>query len=195
MADPDSTSPDLSGEPGRERSRRWLFAAALGACSLLGVRPALAQAVVSARVRGVAFENLHTGERLNAVYWERGTYLPEVSQQVARVLRDHRTNEVHAIDPRLLDLLYALNAVLPARAPYQVISGYRSPMTNAMLHAASTGVAEHSLHTQGMAIDIRVPGVQLAKLRDRAKGLGGGGVGYYPRSDFVHVDVGRVRYW
>ncbi len=92
-------------------------------------------------------------------------------------------------------MLYALGGVLPAGAPYQVISGYRSRATNAMLAAASDGVSRNSLHTQGMAIDIRVPGVRLGALRDLAKGLKAGGVGFYPRPDFVHVDVGRVRYW
>jgi uncharacterized protein YcbK (DUF882 family) len=178
-----------------DQNRRWLFRAALGACAALGVSPNLARAVAVAPVRRLSFANLHTGERLSAVYWDRGTYLTEASRQIDWLLRDFRANQVHPIDPRLLDLLYALSASLPAAATYQVISGYRSPATNAMLHAASDGVAAHSLHTQGMAIDVRVPGIVLARLRDNAKSLQGGGVGYYPRSDFVHVDVGRIRYW
>ncbi len=176
-------------------NRRWLLKAALGACTALGVTPALARAVAFSPVRSLSFDNLHTGERLNATYWEGGAYLPDASRQIEWLLRDFRANEVHPIDPKLLDLLYALSATLPARATYQVISGYRSPVTNAMLRAASDGVAAHSLHTQGMAIDVRVPGIVLARLRDNAKSLQGGGVGYYPRSDFVHVDVGRVRTW
>lgn len=176
-------------------NRRWLLKVALGACTALGVTPALARAAVQAPVRRLSFDNLHTGERLTAVYWADGGYLPDASQQINWLLRDFRANEVHPIDPKLLDLLYALMAVLPAQSPYEVISGYRSPTTNRMLAAASDGVAAHSLHMQGMAIDVRVPGVVLARLRDSAKSLRGGGVGYYPRSDFVHVDVGRVRYW
>ncbi len=176
-------------------NRRWLLKVALGACAALGAAPALAHTVASSRVRRLSFDNLHTGERLSAVYWEDGTYLPDASRQIDWVLRDFRANQTHLMDPRLLDLLYTLTAMVPAGAPYEVISGYRSPVTNAMLHAHSEGVAAHSLHTEGMAIDVRVPGILLAQLRDHARSLRGGGVGYYPRSDFVHIDVGRVRYW
>jgi uncharacterized protein YcbK (DUF882 family) len=176
-------------------NRRWLLKAALGACAALGTAPTLAHAVALAPARRLSLDNLHTGERLAAVYWADGAYLPDAARQIDHLLRDFRANEVHPIDPKLLDLLYALTALLPEKSPYEVISGYRSPTTNAMLHAASDGVAAHSLHTQGMAIDVRVPGTVLARLRDQAKSLHGGGVGYYARSDFVHVDVGRVRYW
>lgn len=177
------------------RHRRWILKATLCACAAFGVSPSHAHATTSASVRRLSFDNLHTGERLSTVYWADGAYLSEASRQINWLLRDFRANDVHPIDPTLLDLLYALAALLPTHSPYQVISGYRSPATNAMLAAASDGVAAHSLHTQGMAIDVRVPGVVLARLRDRAKGLRGGGVGYYPRSDFVHIDVGRVRCW
>lgn len=178
-----------------DQNRRWILKAALGACAALGIAPALAQAAALAPARRLSFDNLHTGERLSAVYWADGAYLPDASREIDWVLRDFRANEAHPIDPRLLDLLFALTTLLPAKSPYDVISGYRSPATNAMLAAASDGVAAHSLHMHGMAIDVRVPGVVLARLRDRAKSLRGGGVGYYPRSDFVHIDVGRVRYW
>src|SRR5690606_22191472 len=114
---------------------------------------------------------------------------------VNEVLRDHRTGEVHAIDPQLLDLLSGLAGKLEARPRFQVISGYRSPASNAKLHAKSSGVATRSLHMQGKAIDIRMGGVELANLRRAALGLRAGGVGYYPSSDFVHVDTGRVRQW
>jgi uncharacterized protein YcbK (DUF882 family) len=102
---------------------------------------------------------------------------------------------VHAIDQRLLDLLVTLSGRLGTREPFEVISGYRSPATNAMLAATTGGVAAASLHMAGMAVDIRVPGRPLARVRDAARSLEGGGVGYYPASDFVHVDVGRVRAW
>jgi len=111
------------------------------------------------------------------------------------VLRDHRTGTQCAIDPRLLDLLHGLRNLLGTTRPFQVISGYRSPATNRVLASASSGVARDSLHTRGMAIDIRVPGIALDRLRDAAISLKGGGVGHYPRSDFVHLDVGRVRFW
>ncbi len=111
------------------------------------------------------------------------------------MLRDFRTGEAHVIDPGLLDLLHDLNSKLETGEAFKVISGYRSPQTNGMLHEHSSGVASKSLHMQGMAIDIRVPGRALTSLHDAALQLGRGGVGYYPNSDFVHVDVGRVRKW
>jgi uncharacterized protein YcbK (DUF882 family) len=145
--------------------------------------------------RTVAFHNLHTGESLDATYWDNGTYVPDALSAVNHVLRDFRTGDVHPIEPRLLDLLQALSSRVEARAPFQVISGYRSPATNAMLRAHSDGVAKSSLHMEGLAIDIRLPDVALDRLHGAAVALGGGGVGYYPASDFVHVDVGRVRRW
>jgi uncharacterized protein YcbK (DUF882 family) len=145
--------------------------------------------------RTVAFHNLHTGESLEATYWDRGTYVPDALSAVNHVLRDFRTGDVHDIDPRLLDLLTRLSSRVEARAPFQVISGYRSPATNAMLRANSDGVAKGSLHMQGLAIDIRLADVALDRLHGAALELGAGGVGYYPVSDFVHVDVGRVRHW
>ncbi|MCK6449498.1 MAG: DUF882 domain-containing protein [Alphaproteobacteria bacterium] len=149
----------------------------------------------AAQTRSVSFESLHTGERLRTVYWADGDYVPGALSRVDWVLRDHRSNLSHPIDPRLLDLLDRLRRALDTHEPYQVISGYRSPATNSMLASASTGVARNSLHTRGVAIDIRVPGVSLARLRDAARSLAAGGVGYYARSDFVHVDIGRVRAW
>jgi uncharacterized protein YcbK (DUF882 family) len=149
----------------------------------------------AAASRSIAFESLHTGERLSTVYWADGNYIADALKRVDVVLRDHRNDKVHAVDPQLVDLLHRLRSQLDTTAPFRVISGYRSPESNAMLHAASNGVASNSLHTRGIAIDVRMPGVQLAQLRDAAKALQGGGVGYYPKSDFVHVDTGRVRSW
>ena len=152
-------------------------------------------AAASAPVRRVAFHNLHTGEAVNAVYWEGGAYVPDALSEVNHVLRDFRNGEVHPIDPRLLDLLDALATRVDTSSPFHVISGYRSPQTNAMLRRRSSGVAHDSLHMKGLAIDIRLADVDLARLHQAALSLGGGGVGYYPASDFVHVDVGRVRRW
>ena len=177
-----------------DRSRRLFLRAGAAAFVTAIASPALA-AVPRQQFRSVAFENLHTGERLNVDYWVNGRYLPDAMGAVDRVLRDYRTNEIHAIDARLLDLLDTLRRTLGTQEPYQVISGYRSPATNAMLHAQNEGVAVHSLHMQGMAIDIRVPGRPLKAVQMAALDLKRGGVGYYPRSDFVHVDVGRVRHW
>jgi uncharacterized protein YcbK (DUF882 family) len=145
--------------------------------------------------RSLSFYNLHTGESLTTQYCEKGCYIDGALQQINYILRDFRANEIKPIDPRLLDLLYSLNRRLYTREPFHIISGYRSPATNAMLAARSEGVARHSLHLEGKAADIRVPGTSLGQVWRAAVGLWSGGVGYYPASDFVHVDVGRVRFW
>ncbi len=148
-------------------------------------------------VRNVALENLHTGEKLKIDYWQEGRYLPDALAEVNHVLRDFRSGEVHAIAPQLLDLLAVLRSRLETSQSIKVISAYRSPATNAKLRGENehSGVASKSLHMLGMAIDIRVPGRPLVGLRDLALAQRAGGVGYYPSSDFVHVDVGRVRRW
>jgi uncharacterized protein YcbK (DUF882 family) len=145
--------------------------------------------------RALALRNLHTGESLYRVYWEGGRFVPGALRDIDRVLRDHRTQEVHEIDHRLLDLLSALRSRLGTTEPFEIVSGYRSPASNAFLRATTTGVAADSLHPRGMAADVRVPGCPLPRLHAAALGLQEGGVGYYPDSGFVHVDVGRVRAW
>lgn len=176
--------------PGR---RRFLGFAAAAAFAGMSFPAAAARRLL--RPRAVALHNLHTGEALNTVYWADGRYLPEAMQRVEWLLRDHRTDEVHAIDPKLLDLLVDLQARLHTHAPFEVLSGYRSPLTNAILANISDGVAQNSLHIEGQAVDLRVPGRSLNHVRAAAVSLRGGGVGYYPHSDFVHIDTGRVRYW
>jgi len=146
-------------------------------------------------VRRISLLNLHTDERCSVVYKEAGRPVPDALKEVNRVLRDFRTGEVHPMDTGLLDLMADLHDRMDASGPFHIISGYRSPKTNSMLHEKSDGVATKSLHMQGMAVDIRLPGRQLASVRDTALAMGRGGVGYYARSDFVHVDVGRVRRW
>lgn len=172
-------------------NRRRLIASslALAGASLAG--PALADIPE----RSLSLHNLHTGESLTATYWEAGSYVGDALKALNHVLRDHRTGETHAMSPQLLDLVNVLGRRLETRQPVQIISGYRSPRTNAALHEASSGVATHSLHMEGEAMDIRIPGVELSRLRDAALSLKLGGVGFYPGSDFVHVDVGRVRHW
>lgn len=145
--------------------------------------------------RALAFRHAHTGESLKTVYWAEGDYLPEALAEIDRLLRDFRTGEIKPIDPALLDLLYALGGKLGGRRAFHVISGYRSPQTNAFLRSQGRDVAAHSLHMEGKAIDIRLPGSDLSRVRRAALALQRGGVGYYPRSQFVHVDVGRVRVW
>jgi len=178
-------------------SRRTFLGAGAATCGLLSLRPALAALPVGAEetVRKLTFQNLHTGESCTSAYWAEGSYIPDSLAQIAHVLRDHRNDAVHPIDTKLLDLLNRLHGALDVNKPFQVISGYRSPESNAKLAAASNGVATHSLHMDAKAIDIRVPGVDLKHLHKAAKALGAGGVGFYGASNFVHVDVGRVRYW
>lgn len=146
-------------------------------------------------VRSLQFDHTHTGERLAVDYFHSGQYDAEALRVVDHFLRDFRTNQVHRIDAGLLDLLHRLATVTATATPFQVISGYRSPQTNTMLRQRSEGVAAGSLHMIGQAIDIRLADVPLPRLRSAALSLAGGGVGFYPASDFVHVDVGRVRAW
>jgi len=155
----------------------------------------MARTTVQLRRRSLKFYALHTGESLTTTYWENGRYIPGELDRVNYILRDFRANEVKPIDPALLDLLTRIQHRLGINEPFQVISGYRSPVTNAMLHANSEGVAVHSLHLQGKAIDITLKGRSLEQLRGAALAQRSGGVGYYPKSDFVHVDTGRIRYW
>lgn len=146
-------------------------------------------------VRRVKVYNLHTGESLDAVYKERGAVIPDALAEVNKVLRDFRNDQICKIDVRLLDLLDDMSKKLETDCAFNVVSAYRSPQTNAMLAERSNGVAKGSLHMQGKAIDIRVPGVGLKYLRNLAKEMHTGGVGYYASSNFVHIDTGKVRYW
>ena len=145
--------------------------------------------------RELRFLHTHTGERLVVEYFDARDYLPDALATVNHFLRDFRTGDEHPIDPTLLDLLHRLTGITDSSRPFEVISGYRSPATNAMLRRQSEGVAPGSLHMVGQAIDIRLADVPLARLRTAALSIRGGGVGYYPASNFVHVDTGRVRYW
>lgn len=173
-------------------SRRRLLAALAGALAAPTVRAALPPVPGE---RTIAFEHTHTGERLRVRYAVGDRFLPDALDALARLLRDHRTGDTHPIDPAVFDQLHAVQTMLGARGAFHVISGYRSPHTNAMLRSRSAGVAQASLHLEGRAIDVRLPGVALADLRDAARSLAAGGVGYYPDSDFVHLDTGRVRNW
>jgi uncharacterized protein YcbK (DUF882 family) len=145
--------------------------------------------------RSLSFVHTHTGERLSTVYFEDGQYRSGELTRINQLLRDFRTGDVHAVDTGVLDILADLRVLADRDEPYEVICGYRSPQTNAALRRHSSGVAEHSLHLQGRAIDVRLPGFPTAKLRELALGMGRGGVGFYAQSDFVHLDNGRVRYW
>lgn len=146
--------------------------------------------------RCLNLQNIHTGEKLSdKPYWVNGEYQSETLADLNHLLRDHRNGAVTQMDPKLFDLLYQAQTKLGACAEFQIISGYRSMETNEKLRKQGSGVARFSLHTAGQAIDIRLPGCNLETLRKTAVSLKYGGVGFYPQSNFVHVDTGRVRYW
>lgn len=182
---------DPSQPPGV--TRRGFARSLLGAASLLLVGPRALRAV--SPPRELSFVHLHTGERLSLVYCDASGYCADALARLDVFLRDFRTEEVHPIDPALFDILHAAHALCGSRAPFGVISGYRSPATNELLRSQGDGVAAGSLHVVGRAIDVRLADVGSARLRDAGLAHAGGGVGYYPASDFVHLDTGRVRRW
>lgn len=172
--------------------------ASAAASALGGIEPHLKKAdlkKVKAPHRALSFECLNTGEKLKVDYWADGKYIPDALATINHLLRDFRTGDVHAIEPALLDLLNAINTKMENKATIEVISGYRSPATNAKLHEHSNGVAKRSLHMEGKAMDIRMGNKPLKDLHNAALKLKAGGVGFYPQSNFVHVDVGKVRSW
>lgn len=175
-------------------SRRSLITG-LAAMAAMASLPGKAMASLSQPARKLSFENLHTGERLSVAYWENGAYVPGALREINRVLRDHRSGDIARIDPALLDSLVLLQNRMETRQTIQVISGYRSPASNAKMHERSNGVAKKSLHMEGKAIDIRMEGKDLSYIRESALSLGKGGVGYYPSSNFVHMDTGKIRQW
>lgn len=150
---------------------------------------------VSFAPRSVSLYNLHTGEWLRTVYWADGHYIPEAVRDINWILRDHYNNEVLPINAGVIDILGMLRHRLETQNPFLIVCGYRSPATNHMLWLRHNGVAAKSYHIKGMAIDLRCEGRGLPQVHGAAVGLRAGGVGYYPRSDFVHVDCGPVRYW
>jgi len=191
---PDFTA-DSHNEPSQSRRRFGLASAALAASALVPLSPALQASVTKRPELSVSLHNLHTNEKLSTVFWSDGHYNPESLSEINWLLRDHRTGEVKFIDPRLLSILYLANLKIGNSRAIHVISGYRSPKTNQMLAKLSSGVATNSYHMRGRAIDMRIPGVQTTQLRDIGVHLGVGGVGYYPTSDFVHLDTGPKRQW
>jgi len=178
------------------KTRRDILKLSAATVASLMAPKVIARAIdVGAGERKLKLYNLHTGEWANATYWAEGEYIDDELATIDKVLRDYRTGEIKQIDPRLLDNLYRLQTKVAKPGAFHVISGYRSAVTNARLHNKNQGVAKRSLHMQGRAIDIRLPGVNLKNLRHAALKMRAGGVGYYPRSDFIHLDTGRTRKW
>jgi uncharacterized protein YcbK (DUF882 family) len=175
-------------------SRREFLTSAAGVALSLAAPGAFALAT-PARDRELSFYNTHTGEKLSATFWSDGNYLDDGVEEISWILRDHRADAAHPVDTKLLDLLHQLQAKVEQPGEFHVISGYRSPATNEMLGKKSSKVAKRSFHMLGKAIDVRMPGFDTAQLRKAAIAMKGGGVGYYARSDFIHLDIGRVRKW
>lgn len=191
-----TSEPIPDGDPNGLASgskRRFLAVAGLGSLGLLlGPRAGRAKA---ADVRSLSFYHTHTSERLSVVYYWDGRYALEGLREINYLLRDHRTDSIFPMAPRLLDVLFDVSVHTGSRSVFEVICGYRSPATNEMLRAHGTGVSKNSLHMVGKAIDVRLGHIQTARLRDIAMAMRRGGVGHYPKSNFVHLDVGRVRSW
>lgn len=182
-----------------DTSRRQFIRQGLMIASAVALAP-VANAFAGARIlmpetRTLSLKNLHTGESVAVNYVENGQYVPGALARLNQLLRDHRTGEVHIIVPHLFDVMVGIQRKLGIEGEIEIISGYRSPASNAMLGGQSSGVAKKSLHMEGMAIDMRMPQERLACVRQAALDIKKGGVGYYPGSNFVHVDTGAVRQW
>lgn len=187
----------MSEQP-RTGRRGFLLGLAAGMPLLAagGVTSALmSPAMAALPVRQVILSHRHTGETVRTPYYADGRYLEDGLKQINRFMRDWRTDEVIEIDPRVLDIVFMLQQQLETSEPMQVLSGYRSPETNSMLRRRSRGVAQNSLHMYGMAVDLYFPGINVSQANKAAQALQAGGVGFYPGSNFVHVDSGPVRHW
>nr|MBS0019272.1 DUF882 domain-containing protein [Gammaproteobacteria bacterium] len=174
---------------GRRQVLKMVTLLAAAACS------ARTLAAVGTQKRSLAFVHLHTGERLETVYWLKGKYRSDSLHAINHIFRDHRADAARPIDLDLLDLLYQIKYELRVDEPFQVISAYRTPATNAWLRQRRNGVASRSFHMLGKAVDLRLSERSLRDLRQAALTLQAGGVGYYPARGFVHLDVGPVRNW
>ena len=187
----------LQPDHGRRRFLGGLAASVTGAVLLPAAPNAIASVASAGRQSGrtLSFYHTHTGDKLNIDYHDGTDYISDALMEINHYLRDFRTEESYPIDSALLDTLHELKTLSGHSGTFEVISGYRSPKTNNSLRGKSNGVAKRSLHMQGKAIDVRLTGFDTRQLHKAAKKLARGGVGYYQKSDFIHVDTGRVRYW
>jgi uncharacterized protein YcbK (DUF882 family) len=175
--------------------RRFVMGTAAVLAASVAVPIITRPAYASAQARSLSFYHTHTGDKLTIDYHDGLGYIPDSLGEINQYLSDFRTGESHPIDPKLLDILHHLKKVSNSDGVFEVISGYRSPATNSKLRNKSNGVAKRSLHMQGKAIDIRLTDCDTHTLHKTCRSLAKGGVGYYRKSDFIHVDTGRVRYW
>jgi uncharacterized protein YcbK (DUF882 family) len=176
-------------------TRRGFLQIGLATLASAAATPAFAAVPRIKGIRALAFHNLHTDEKLRTTYWQNGKYDRSACAKIDHILRDHYSGDVYPMDVRLMDLLHDVQNKTGHEGVIEVISGYRSPQTNMILARNTDGVAKHSYHTKGMAIDVRMQGVALPKLYHTTLTMRRGGVGYYPDSEFVHIDVGPVRRW
>ena len=176
--------------------RGFLKLAAYGSLAAVGT-PKIVQAAFSGFTahKTLALEHHHTGETLKLTYFEQGRYIAGALDEISYFLRDYHNDAVHSVDTALLDQLHDVKLLLGVNKPFHIVSGYRSPGTNASLRRHHRGVAKHSLHMEGRAVDIRMEGVSAKAIRTAALSLNRGGVGYYPSSNFVHLDTGELRTW
>jgi len=177
-----------------KHSKRWLVLTAVLSAAVTGsmIKPAQVRA---ADARQLSFYHTHTRRSISVVYYQDGAYVESALDEINRFLKDFRTGDIAEINPQLLDLLHDVRNELGSEQAYEVISAYRSPRTNEMLRSTTSGVAKKSQHLKGNAIDVRLRGVRTQTLRETALRMERGGVGYYPQSDFVHMDMGPVRQW
>jgi uncharacterized protein YcbK (DUF882 family) len=176
-------------------SRRLVLGGILAMPFVTSTAEAATRVKAPGGTRALSMVHLHTDERITATYWRRGRYDRKAWREINHFLRDWRTGQVHAIDPRTLDIVHRIALHMGHRGPIEILSGYRSPRTNAMLRRASSGVAQNSYHLQGKALDFNLPGKSLRSIYKAAVALNAGGVGYYSGSGFVHIDTGPVRTW
>ncbi len=179
-------------------SSRRNFLKKMACTSLLAIAlPELTEAAIKhvPSHKVLAFQNTNTGDKLRLTYFEQGSYVKDALKEISYLFRDIHTGDMHSIDTALLDQLYDLKTLLGVKRPFHIVSGYRSPFTNAKLRKHSHAVAKNSLHMQGRAIDIRIEGVETKVIRNAALSMRSGGVGYYPKADFVHLDTGDFRTW
>ena len=179
----------------RYLSRRDFLKMSAGGVVVASTLPSVCWASRADEPRVLAMNNLNTGELLESCYFDGSDYVDKELKRLDKFCRDHRRNEVHPMDRRLFDQISQIQKLIGTENEVIVISGYRSPATNSSLRNSSSGVAKKSMHMEGKAIDFRLDGVKLSKVRDAALSLKAGGVGYYPRSNFVHIDTGLVRSW
>jgi len=186
----------ISEELGLKSPSRRLFTAGIGAgLGALAFAGSPALAALKLPERRLRLTNAHTWEKLDLVYWADGAYIPDSMAAINHLMRDHRANRVKAIDVKLIDQLYILVNALETEEQVHILSGYRTPETNAALRKRSNGVAKYSLHMEARAMDINIPGIHAKDIHTNAIAMKAGGVGYYAKSGFVHIDTGKVRNW